>query len=406
MTAPRFVVVGIGEDGWTGLTGAARDTLSTAAVVYGSPRQLDLISDSVDHGRTRLYPWRSPMSQHLAEVLRAPPAPLVHVLASGDPMFHGVGASIVREVGAERVTMLPQVSSASLACARLGWDLAGTRIVSAVTGPPETVAGHLSDGRRVLVLSRDANTPYQVLNILRDNGFSGSRVRVLERLGGPAERIYDAMPETAGPGDVDPLNIVAVDCHGPRICAAPGLPDDMYENDGQLTKEPVRALTMCALRPGGTQLLWDVGGGSGSIAIEWLRADTDGRAVAFEADGGRAERLGRNAVRHGVAGRLRIAGRAPEALAAHGTPDAVFIGGGLSEQVLEQCWAALAPGGRLVANGVAIESQNLLASAAGRYGGTLRRFSVETAGPLGSLTTWRPALPIVQWAANKSQEQR
>ena len=240
-----------------------------------------------------------------------------------------------------------------------------------------------------------------MVTILRNHGFGDSRVRILERLGGPAERVIDP-----GRDDVHPLNIVAVDCRGPRTSAAPGLPDEEYENDGQLTKEPIRALTVCALRPGGRQLLWDVGGGSGSIAIEWLRADADGRAIGFEADPTRAERLARNAVRHGVAHRLQVAGKAPESFTGQGVPDAVFIGGGLSEQVLEQCWDALVPGGRLVANGVAIESQNLLTQAAGVHGGTLRRFSIETAAPLGSLTTWRPALPIVQWVADKSQEQQ
>ncbi|QHN19875.1 precorrin-6y C5,15-methyltransferase (decarboxylating) subunit CbiE [Gordonia amarae] len=395
------MVVGIGEDGWAGLTGTARDALEKADIIYGSPRQLELISAEVNGARTRLHPWRSPMSQHLAEVLDNPPASVVHVLASGDPMFHGVGASIVRRVGADRVAVLPHVSSASLACARLGWDLAGTRIVSAVTGPPEAIVEHVSDGRRILVLSRDEHTPSQVVTILRNHGFGDSRVRILERLGGPAERVIDP-----GRDDVHPLNIVAVDCRGPRTSAAPGLPDEEYENDGQLTKEPIRALTVCALRPGGRQLLWDVGGGSGSIAIEWLRADADGRAIGFEADPTRAERLARNAVRHGVAHRLQVAGKAPESFTGQGVPDAVFIGGGLSEQVLEQCWDALVPGGRLVANGVAIESQNLLTQAAGVHGGTLRRFSIETAAPLGSLTTWRPALPIVQWVADKSQEQQ
>ncbi|MFZ2239982.1 MAG: precorrin-6y C5,15-methyltransferase (decarboxylating) subunit CbiE, partial [Gordonia amarae] len=241
MTATRFVVVGIGEDGWAGLTGAARDTLAHADVVYGSPRQLDLISADVD--APRLHPWRSPMSRHLAEVLDAPPVPVVHVLASGDPMFHGVGASIVRKVGAERVTVLPHVSSASLACARLGWDVAGIHIVSAVTGPPEAIAPHLTDGRRILVLSRDAHTPSQVLTVLRNNGFGASQVRVLERLGGPEERIVDASPGNTGPDDVHPLNVIAVDCRGPRRPITPGLPDAEYENDGQLTKEPVRALS-------------------------------------------------------------------------------------------------------------------------------------------------------------------
>lgn len=403
MTSSRFVVVGIGEDGWAGLTDAARDELLSAEIVYGSSRQVALVSHGADQSRTRLVAWRSPMSEHLAEVLADPPVALVHVLASGDPMFHGVAASIVRQVGADRVTVVPHVSSASLACARLGWDLAGTRIVSAVTGPPEAIVAHLSGGRRILVLSRDQHTPSQVLTIVRDNGFGDSQVTILQRLGGPAERIVSADGDTT---NVDPLNIVAVDCRGPRRPATPGLPDGEYENDGQLTKEPVRALTVCALRPGGAQLLWDVGGGSGSIAIEWLRADADGRAVAFEADPARAERLTRNADRHGVAHRLQVAGKAPEALAGHDAPDAVFIGGGLSERMVEQCWETMAPGGRLVANGVAIESQNLLTGAAARYGGTLRRFSIETATPLGSLTTWRPALPIVQWVADKREEQQ
>ncbi|MFM9378013.1 precorrin-6y C5,15-methyltransferase (decarboxylating) subunit CbiE [Gordonia sp. VNK21] len=398
MTGPRFVVVGIGADGWDGLTAAAQDALSGAETIYGSARQLGLIAGRVG---AELQPWRSPMSGHLADLLAQPPAVgTVHLLASGDPMFHGLGASLIRRVGAERVSVLPAPSSASLAAARLGWDLAQTTVVSLVTAATETLLTELTDGARLLVLSKDGTGPGQIADLLRRHGFGGSTLTVLAGLGGPAES------RTGGPADDyrDPSaptpNIVAIEAHGPRCGRAPGRPDTEYASDGQLTKAQIRALTVCALAPAEGGLLWDVGAGSGSIGIEWLRLTRTGRAVAFEADPVRAERIAGNAAAHGVGDRLTVAGAAPDGFADAPAPDTVFIGGGLTAAVLDRCWTALGSGGRLVANAVTLQSQQLLAQAHHSHGGRLTRIALEHAAPLGGMTTWRPVLPIVQWEAD------
>ena len=400
-SAPQFVVVGIGADGWTGLTDRARDELRTATVVYGSSRQLDLLP-GLD---ATTVAWQSPMSDHLGAVLSAAVPRVVHILASGDPMFHGVGSTIVKAVGRSRVRVLPAVSSASLACAELGWDLSRTQVVSTLRADAEAVVPTLTDGRRLLVLSRGAATPSEIADVLVRTGFGWSTMTILEQLGGPRQRIVDCLARSYRPQSHDALNIVAIDCVGPRSTRAPGLPDDEYEHDGQLTKAAARALTVAALAPGGQALLWDVGSGSGSVAIEWLRADPDGTAIAFERDATRAERIMRNARRHGVRAALTVAGAAPAALTAAPDPDAVFIGGGLDESVMDIVWRALLPGGRLVANAVTIETQSVLADWHRRVGGTLRRLSIETVEPLGSMTTWRPALPLVQWVVTRELDE-
>ncbi|NDK91192.1 bifunctional cobalt-precorrin-7 (C(5))-methyltransferase/cobalt-precorrin-6B (C(15))-methyltransferase [Gordonia desulfuricans] len=414
--SPSIVVVGIGADGWDGLSGRARRALQSATTIIGSRRQLDLLADVP---ATRVA-WRSPMSAHLAEVIgsaRSDAVPAdpaqgatrsgsgdtpIHILASGDPMFHGIGTSLIRELGAEHVTIIPAVSSAALACAALGWDAAHTPVVSTVTAPVSVIVGALSRGNRFLILSRDGTTPAQIADLMTAQGFGDSSMTVLEQLGGPAERRHSARAVAWDEPLVDPLNIVAVDCVGPRRTPLPGRPEDAYAHDGQITKSTVRALTVCALEPAGAQVLWDIGSGSGSVAVEWLRADADGRAVAFEVRTDRAVHIPDNADRFGVGDRITVLGGFPQALTdSTPQPDAVFIGGGLDTPMLERVWAALGVGGRLVINAVTIENQTLLTTWAARHGGILRRIGVETAAPLGGFTTWRPALPIVQWTVDK-----
>ncbi|WP_040517758.1 bifunctional cobalt-precorrin-7 (C(5))-methyltransferase/cobalt-precorrin-6B (C(15))-methyltransferase [Gordonia neofelifaecis] len=394
----RFVVVGIGADGWPGLSGRARDALADAAVVYGSARQVSLIDG---HVAGRAVPWTSPMSDHLRDVLADRTEPVVHVLASGDPMFHGIGTTIVNAVGRDRVTVISAPSSVSLAAAELGWDLATTVVVSTVTAPPEAVVPELGDGVRLLVLSRDGSTPAALAALCDDHGFGRTGVTVLENLGGGGQAMRSGTASEWDRTPCAPLNIVALDCRGPSASRAPGLPDGVYVSDGQLTKQTVRALTVSALRPAAGQLLWDVGAGSGSIGIEWLRATRDGRVVAFEADRDRAVTVRRNAERLGVGHRLTLAGSVPQAFAAAPSPDTVFLGGGADRTVLDDAWRALAPGGLIVGNAVAIETQQLFVDAHARLGGSLTRISVERAAPLGTMSAWRPALPIIQWAAVK-----
>ncbi|MEV6380203.1 precorrin-6y C5,15-methyltransferase (decarboxylating) subunit CbiE [Streptomyces sp. NPDC051773] len=398
-------VVGLGADGWRGVPDASRDALRDAEVLIGGPRQLDLLPPECAGERIA---WPSPLRPAVPALLAAHHGRRIAVLASGDPMFYGIGRALAEEAG-DRLRVLPHPSSVSHAAARLGWPLEDVEVVTLVGRPAPRLAAALHDGRRLLVLSADAGTPAEVAALLRDRGFGPSRIRVLEQLGGERERIGD--PATADdwthprpPGD--PLNIVAVECRRApdalRLGAVPGLPDEAYEHDGQLTKRYVRAATLAALAPAPGELLWDVGGGSGSIAIEWMRTHPSCRAVTVERDPVRAARITRNADRLGVPGLRVVTGAAPAALAELPRPDAVFIGGGLTATgLLDACWAALPPGGRLVANTVTLESEALLAEAHRHHGGELVRLAVAQAVPVGGFTGWRQAMPVTQWAARR-----
>lgn len=401
--APADVtVVGIGADGWAGMPGGSRAVLRDAEVLIGGPRQLDLLPPECAGERVG---WPSPLRPAVPGLIAAHTGRRIAVLASGDPMFYGIGRTLTEVLGPVRV--LPHPSSVSHACARLGWPVEDTEVVTLVGRPAARLAAALHDGRRLLVLSADAATPAEVAALLRDRGFGPSRMRVLEQLGGPGEHTTAAATAddwAHPPGD--PLNLVAVECRRApgteRLGAVPGLPDTAYEHDGQLTKRHVRAVTLGVLAPAPGELLWDVGGGSGSIAVEWMRTHPSCRAVSVERDPVRAERIGRNAARLGVPGLRVVTGSAPGALAELPPPDAVFIGGGLTAPgLLDTCWAALPPGGRLVANTVTLESEAVLADACRRRGGELVRLAVSHAVPVGGFTGWRQAMPVTQWAVQK-----
>ncbi|MEU0390753.1 precorrin-6y C5,15-methyltransferase (decarboxylating) subunit CbiE [Streptomyces chartreusis] len=397
-------VVGLGADGWAGLPDASRTALREADVLIGGPRQLDLLPPECTGQRVA---WPSPLRPAVPGLLAAHAGRRIAVLASGDPMFYGIGRALAEETGALRV--LPHPSSVSYAAARLGWPLEDVEVVTLVGRPTARLAATLHDGRRLLVLSADATTPGEVAALLRDRGFGPSRMRVLEQLGGDRERTTDPAtaddwPASQPPGD--PLNIVAVECRRApdalRLGAVPGLPDEAYEHDGQLTKRHIRAATLGVLAPAPGELLWDIGGGSGSIAVEWMRTHPSCRAVTVERDPARAERISRNADRLGVPGLRVVTGSAPAVLAELPPPDAVFVGGGLTAPgLLDACWEALPGGGRLVANTVTLESEALLAEAHRRRGGELVRLAVAHAVPVGGFTGWRQAMPVTQWAVRK-----
>ncbi|MEV7283378.1 precorrin-6y C5,15-methyltransferase (decarboxylating) subunit CbiE [Streptomyces sp. NPDC093252] len=402
-----MTVVGIGADGWDGLPERSRAALLAAEVLIGGKRQLDLLPPGCAGERV---PWPSPLRPAVPGLLAAHTGRRIAVLASGDPLFHGIGRALTEVLGVRGVRVLPHPSSVSLACARLGWPLEDTEVVTLVGRPAARLAATLHDGRRVLVLSADATTPATVAALLRERGFGPSPMRVLEQLGGPHERLGAETPAhqwAHPPGD--PLNIVAVHCRRDpgalRLGAVPGLPDDAYEHDGQLTKRHVRAATLAVLAPAPGEILWDIGGGSGSIAVEWMRAHPSCRAVSVERDPVRAARIGRNAGRLGVPGLTVVTGDAPGALAGLPSPDAVFIGGGLTTPgLLDACWAALPEGGRLVANTVTLESEALLADARRRLGGDLVRLATAYAVPVGGFTGWRQAMPVTQWTARKTAD--
>jgi len=398
VTVPADVtVVGIGADGWAGLAEPGRAAVRGAEVVLGGPRQLALVAGHTD---AEARAWPSPLLPALPELFAGLRGRRVCALASGDPMHYGLGATLARVLGP--VEVLTHPSSIALACARMGWAAESVEVVSAVGRPLAAVRRVLAPGARVLVLSEGAGTPGALATLLADDGWGDSALTVFEQLGGPAERRLDGTARHWAHPPGDPLNLVALTCDGPGRALTPGLPDDAFEHDGQLTKREVRAVTLALLGPRRGELLWDVGAGNGSIALEWLRAHPTCRAVAVEPDPARAARIAANADALGVPGVRVVEGRAPDALDGLPTPDAIFIGGGVTaDDVLPRCWEALPAGGRLVANAVTVESEGVLGAARARLGGELTRLSVARAAPVGGFTGWRPAMPVTIWSVAK-----
>lgn len=397
------VVVGIGADGWDGLSPAARRAIGRAEVLRGSARQLAFVPAEVIAERV---PWPSPMGPAIRDLPAAHAGRRVVVLASGDPMFSGIGTSLVRLLGPERVDVVPHPSSVTLACARLGWAVEETTVVPLVGRPIELLAPHVTPGRRLLVLGSDTATPGEVASRLAQWGYGASRLVALAQLGGPGERRFTGTAVGWPHQQTDPLVVTAVETVADPgtvpLPAVPGLPDHAYEHDGQLTKRDVRAVTLARLAPLPGQLLWDVGAGAGSIGIEWMRTHPSCRAVAVEGDAARVQRIRRNAGRLGTPDLRVVEGRAPQALAGLPTPDAVFVGGGATVPgVLDACWAALRPGGRLVVNAVTVESEAVLAERYAGHGGDLVRLGVATAAPVGGFTGWKAAMPVTIWSGVK-----
>ncbi|WP_433791556.1 precorrin-6y C5,15-methyltransferase (decarboxylating) subunit CbiE [Actinoplanes sp. CA-252034] len=398
-SAQPVTVVGIGAGGWPGLSATAQGALAAAEVVLGGSRQLALLPADVP---ARRVPWPSPLLPALPGLLEAERGHRVCVLASGDPMFHGIGTTLARVLGPSAITVIPHPSSVSLAAARLGWDLATTDVVSLVTAEVETLNRVINPGRRILVLSAGAHTPAGVAALLTARGHGSATVTVLEQLGGDERVLAGAADSWAFPAG-DPLNVVAIECgDGPTLPVTSGLPDSWYETDGQLTKREVRAVTLAALAPAPGELLWDVGAGSGSIGIEWMRGHPSCRAIAIESSAERIATITANAAALGVPA-LRVAhGRAPEALDGLPQPDTIFIGGGLTRDgVLDRCLTALRPGGRLVANAVTVESEAVVAAAYAKHGGELTRISVQRGSPVGGFTGWRSSMPVTIWAVTR-----
>ena len=400
---PRWLsILGIGEDGVEGMAPAARALLGAAAAVYGGARHLTLAGGLIG-GTARA--WPSPLTDAFPALLALRPRP-VAVLASGDPYCHGIGATLAGLVPAEERLCLPAPSAFSLACAALGWPLAEVATLSLCGHPLATLIAHLQPGARLLVLSADATTPGAVAALLRARGFGGSRLHVLEALGGPRARIRTLRADAPMPAAIDPLNLLAIEARAaPDAVVLPqggGLADDMFEHDGQLTKQEVRAVTLAALAPRLGEMLWDIGAGSGSIGIEWLLRHPINRAIAIEQHADRAARAARNAVALGVPRLHVVQGTAPAALDGLPPPDAVFIGGGAERPgVIAAAWQALPQGGRLVVNAVTIETAAALFAACRQHGGTLRRIAVERLEALGTLHAFRPAMTVTQWQVRK-----
>jgi precorrin-6Y C5,15-methyltransferase (decarboxylating) len=392
-------IVGIGEDGIEGLSAAVRQLISAAEIVFGGRRHLSLAAPLI-RGATR--PWPSPFDGAAAEVLNYRGRKTC-VLASGDPFHYGIGAVLTRTIDAREMTVVPAPSAFSLAAARLGWSLPDTTLLSLHGRTLDLIRPHLQPGARILTLTSDGEGPPALARLLAHAGFGASLLTVLEALGGPRERVRPTTAADFTLGTVDALNTLAIEVRaGPDarvIARSAGLADDLFAHDGQITKREVRAVTLSSLAPRRGELLWDIGAGAGSVAIEWMLADPSMRAVAIERHPERIARIRRNAAALGVPGLEIVEGEAPAALAGSAPPDAIFIGGGASEPgMLDAAVAALRSGGRLVVNAVTLGTEALLLERHAALGGELIRVAISRAGAIGEKSGWRPAMPVTLWA--------
>lgn len=397
-------VVGIGADGWAGLAPAGRGLVLDAEVLLGGARQLALVP-AVEGQERRA--WPTPLRANLPGLLERYAGRRLAALASGDPLVAGIGVTLVELLGAGAVRIHPAVSSVALARARMGWDAATVDIVRIVSPTATELRARLAPGRRIVALSRDGGSPAAVASLLVEAGFGFSVVTVFGDLGSPEESRREA---EAAAGVVDPpaLNLVCVACVADRevesYSSVPGLPDDAYEHDGQISKRVVRAAALAHLRPARGQLLWDLGAGAGSVSVEWCRAAADARAIAVERDPDRAARIDRNAARLGVTGIQTVSGVNADALTWLPRPDAVFVGGGATAELLRAALDMLTPLGRLVAHAVTVETEALLLDLHARLGGEVNRISVDYLNPIGRFRGWEPARPVVQWSLVKGAD--
>lgn len=402
MTEPWLTVVGIGADGLAGLSNSARDALAAAEILVGGSRHLALLPDD---GRPRLT-WRSPLADTLAELLASRPRHVV-VVATGDPLWYGVGRLLLRHVPAGEVRVLPHVSAFQEACGRLGWAMEEVLALSTHGRSIACLVRHLQPGRRLLVLTDDGAAPALIGASLVEQGYGASRTWLLEQLSTPAERIHAGSAVTIGSARYADLNLMAIELAlssgRTALSAIPGMPDDAFDHDGQITKAEVRAATLATLAPLDGELLWDVGAGAGSVAIEWLRAGRAMRAVAIERNPARATRIAANAAKLGVPELKVQLGAAPEALInLADAPDAIFVGGGSGVPgLLDRCWVSLRPGGRLVVNAVTIAGEAALLAFHAAQGGKLLRIGLTRSEVIGGQLVWRPALPVTQLTARK-----
>jgi len=388
---PWLTIIGIGEDGLAGLSEASRKALAKAETVLGGERHLAL----ADVG-SRGHAWPVPFDAEIVLSCRGRPTA---VLASGDPFWHGAGASLAEKLGVGEWVAHPASSTFSLAAARLGWRLEAIACLGLHAAPFERLVPHLANGARIVCLVRDGKAAGDLAKWLSERGWGASALWTLVALGGPRESVAEHRADSFA-GDVSGnLVAVAIEAKGGQgIPRSSGLSDDLFVHDGQITKRPVRALALSALAPRAGERLWDVGAGSGSISVEW--ALCGGMAIAIEAREDRVANIHENAAAFGLAHRITvITGRAPEALTALDAPDAVFIGGGLDSAMFDAIWSRLAPGARLVAHSVTLETEALLGALQQRHGGELMRVEIAHAAPLGRYRSWEAARPVVQWSA-------
>lgn len=400
---PWLHIVGIGEDGVPGLSAAARRALERAEIIIGGDRHHQLAPNITAERRS----WPHPFDALINEIRALKNRRLV-ILATGDPLWYSVGARIGRAIPPEEIVYHPQISAFQWAACRMGWSLADVETLTAHGRPTAQIVPYFWPGARLLVLTAGVDTPGEVARLLAQRGYGPSRLTVLGHLGGPEETRDTATADAWAAADPAPelpaFNTLAVECLGTPampLGRMPGLPDGAFAHDGMLTKQEVRAVTLAKLMPARGELLWDIGTGCGSIAIEWMRAGRDATAIGIDRSPARLALARQNAEALGTPKLDLIEGAAPHALAGLPTPDAVFLGGGLGDAAVSASFAALPAGGRLVANAVTIQSEVLLARMQAEHGGALVRLAVQRLEPVGSLHGWRPAMPVTQWSLIK-----
>ena len=398
----RLDVVGIPAGGWPELGESARRLIEEAEVLIGGRRHLDLLADR-NPDAERLT-WPSPLKPGLPALLGQAQDRRTVVLASGDPLVSGIGSTLIELLGPEAVRIHPAVSSVALAQARMGWSSESVCVVSLVGRDLALVRRQLAPRRRLIVLSAGSQTPAVLAELVTAAGYGPSAFTVLGDLGTDDETSQTVVAAEAAGAlvEVPALNIVAIECRlldgAPALGMAAGLPDEAFDHDGQLTKRDLRASALSRLAPASDELLWDLGAGAGSIAIEWARTDPSCRPIAVERDPQRAARIATNAARLGVPGVEVVTAEIGGAVDRLPDPHAVFIGGGATPELVRHCWGRLRRGGRLVAHAVTVETEQILLQAWQTYGGELIRINVEQLEPLGRLHGWKPARAIVQWS--------
>lgn len=385
-----------------GLSPIARSQVEQATVIVGGERHLAMLpSDGAQERRV----WTSPIADSIQTIVQRR-GQAVCVLASGDPLCYGVGATLLRQIAIAEMTIIPAPSAFSLACARLGWATTEVETLSLCGRDPALIQAVLYPGARVLVLSAGRETPAHIADLLTQRGYGSSQMVVLERLGGDRERRVEGIANCWTGQDLADLNTIALTCVADPgvvpLARSPGLPDWAYHHDGQLTKREMRAVTLATLAPLPGQLLWDVGAGCGSIGIEWMRSHPRCQAIAIERVSARLQMIADNAATLGTPNLQIVAGEAPAALQELPPPDAIFIGGGFTgDRVFETSWSALRSGGRLVVNAVTVETEQQVFQWHRQLGGDLLRVAIQRAEPVGGFWGWKAMAPVTQWVVVK-----
>ncbi|MGM0825008.1 MAG: precorrin-6y C5,15-methyltransferase (decarboxylating) subunit CbiE [Pseudomonadota bacterium] len=392
--APWLTLLGWGEGGTQALTAASRAALESAEVVFGARRHLRILP-ALD---AEVIEWPVPFADGIPELLNQRGRQVV-MLVSNDPFWFGAGSTLAQHLSADEWLALPVPSTFSLAASRLGWPLERCTCLGLHAKPLTRIRPYLHAGRHLLVLVRDGEAVAELAALVSRFGFAASQLTILEALGGDNERIRHCRVDASLPQDIAHPVAVGLEVVGksPALPLTPGLPDHFFDHDGQITKQTIRAITLAALAPMPGERLWDIGTGSGSVAIEWLLAHADNQAVGFEQNTERAVRARSNAENLGVDWLELKEGSAPEVLNDTPHPDAVFIGGGLSQALLDDLWQRLPEGVRIVANAVTLESEALLAHWQQKAGGELMRLELANAAPIGTRRGWKASYPIVQW---------